>query len=90
MSKETTKKVEENKEVVIIDKTDNNWFNKKGSNKITFFNDGETEIVEFTSSAETLKTYENKKGEDREKRNFILFTLVDGSQVLVRRWNKLK
>lgn len=98
MSKEKNVKVNENEKKEtgnFIDKTEQNWFNKKGTNTIVFCNsldefiDGKVETIEYTNKDVSLRI-QTKGEKEIEKTNFVLFTISEGKKYLVKSCNKLK
>ena len=79
-----------------IDKTNYQWYNKTGTNKVTFcmsLNDimeGNGETYEFKEKIGSLKTVTNKKGETNTLIHLYLFILNDGRFIVARRWDELK
>jgi hypothetical protein len=79
-----------------IDRTDQKWFVKKGSNKITFcasideLIEGKAENYDFVKAIQSSRFIKNKNDEEIEKNNYIIFVIKDDSMVLVRRYDEMK
>lgn len=84
------------KSETFVDKTNENWYVNKKSNKIAFGNsiddiiEGNAKFVDFIHKDISVRMDKNRKEEDVERNNYILFTLSDESKVLVRSRDELK
>jgi hypothetical protein len=74
-----------------VDRTNENWYIKKNANKIAFTNsiediiDGNVEFHDFTNKETSVIILKNRKDEDIERNNFILFTINDTKVVVMSR-----
>ena len=96
VQKEKESNFEVSKEITkFLDKTNQKWFSKAGSNRITFCNsiddiiDGKGESFEFSEKILSLKIT-NKNGKEIEYNHLYLFILIDGRFIVCRRWDELK
>jgi hypothetical protein len=91
----STDKNESVKTPSFVDRTNENWYVKKNANKIAFSNsiediiDGNVEFFDFTNKETSIIVLKNRKDEDIERNNFILFT-INNTKVLVMSRRQLK
>jgi Na+-translocating ferredoxin:NAD+ oxidoreductase RnfE subunit len=82
-------------EAKFLDKTNLQWYNKAGTNRVTFCGsfdeivEGKGETFEFKEKLLSPKAV-TKEDKDIEKENMFLFVLTDGRFILTKRWNELK
>ena len=82
-------------ETKFFDKTNQQWYSKEGTDKVTFCNSiedligGKGETFTFTGKYLSLKTVA-KDDKDKEFRKFFLFVLEDGSFILANKWSEMK
>ena len=80
----------------VIDRTDQKWYVKKGTNIISFcdsvedFLDGKSEKSEFIEVMKSQKFIINTKKEEVEKNDYFIFVIKDNAMVLVRSYNKIR
>ena len=90
----TTVESSETSGVKFLDKTNMSWYNKEGTNKVTFCNsiddiiDGRGETYSFTNTLLSSKTL-TKKDKEIQSSRFFLFILEDGNYALANKWNAL-
>ena len=82
-------------ETKFFDKTNQQWYCKEGTNKVTFCNSiddliaGKGETFDFAEKHLSLKTVA-KDDKDKEYKKFFLFVLADGSFILANKWSEMK
>jgi hypothetical protein len=78
-----------------IDKTDQNWYNKKDTNSIVFCKsideliDGKSEKFEYTEKFVSEKLV-MRNDKEVEKNHYVLFVMSDKTMIIVKKWNELK
>ena len=89
------KKIEKAVDVKVIDKTNQSWYSKAGSNKVTFCNsiddiiEGKGETLEIREKIISTRTVV-KDGKLAQHQSLILFILNDGKFAIVRKRDELK
>lgn len=82
-------------EVKALDKTNQSWYSKNGSKKITFCNsiddiiEGKGETLEIKERIETIRNVK-KDNVISQITQLIIFTLIDNRFVIVRKNDELK
>jgi len=82
-------------ETKFFDKTNQQWYCKEGTGKVTFCKsiddliNGKGETFDFSEKLLSLKTVA-KDDKDKEFRKFFLFVLDDGSFILANKWSEMK
>ena len=86
-------------ETKFFDKTNQQWYSKEGTDKVTFCNSiedligGKGETFTFTGKHLSLKTVAKavpSDDKDKEFRKFFLFVLEDGSFILANKWSEMR
>jgi hypothetical protein len=78
-----------------VDRTDQKWYLKAGTNKVVFCDSideligGKSDSFEFKRKQLSTRVV-SRNEKEIEKNNYVLFTGSDGTAVLVRKWNELK
>jgi hypothetical protein len=82
-------------QAAFIDRYEENWYVKKGSNKITFCKSiddlisGNCESFDFIEQRMSVRIVK-KDDKEIERNYFVIFILADNSMILVKRLNELK
>jgi hypothetical protein len=78
------------------DKTTENWYCKKGANKVIFCKsiddilEGNTESFDYVKKETSVRKEQNAKGGYVERKKYILFTLGNNDKIIVRIRDELK
>jgi hypothetical protein len=82
-------------DVSFIDRTDQKWYNKEGTNSVVFCDtiddliNGKPETVGFVKKQISSRIV-TRHEKEVEKSYYVLFTTSDGNAILVSRRNELK
>ena len=90
------KNLDTKNEAQFLDMTRKNWYNKEGTDTVTFcdsLNDiieGNSETFVFTDMIISEGKYASKEGTEVVKSFFCIFLLADGNFILCRKRDKIK
>jgi len=82
-------------ETKFFDRTNQQWYSKDGTDKVTFCDSiddliaGKGETFTFAARQLSLKTV-SRDDKDKEYRKYFLFALDDGSFILANKWSEMK